>query len=218
MTRPRLEFDRVSDRAHSLGRELLRVTSFRTPDVQEALSLIERGAFLEEQDRTGATPMFWAAFHGHADILAALLKHGVNLDVRVENDNTALIWACRQGFFPIAKMMVKAGVDIKQKNRNGTTAATWALLAQKPDKKLAVFLARHGADIYSVDEWGKSAVSMARESGHQDIAEAMIRAARLYEREQRRREKHKIRALNGSPLKNKMPASTVIRVTKVPRP
>jgi uncharacterized protein len=75
--------------------------------------LLAHGASPDATGALGITPLSSAAYHGHREAVALLIKADANLDVRDKSYNhTALIDAAWKGHAEIAEMLLEAGADI----------------------------------------------------------------------------------------------------------
>lgn len=106
-------------------------------------ALIARGA---EVNKTGWTPLHWAAANGHAEIVRHLLEHHAYIDAESPNLTTPLMMAARQMHPTTVRLLIDEGADPTPRNQAGLTAADYARLAGDP--RLAESLARH-ADAFS---------------------------------------------------------------------
>ena len=107
---------------------LLRVTM--NLDMDELLTLATtggNGAIVKTVIGKGAnvnlrTPLFCAAYHGHATVAEELCKAKAQLDVRDNDGNTALQIAAIWGRDAVVQMLLLAGADTEARNMYGHTA------------------------------------------------------------------------------------------------
>lgn len=97
--------------------------------------LVGRGA---EVNKTGWTPLHWAAANGHADVVRFLLEHHAYIDAESPNETTPLMMAARQSQPTTVRLLIDEGADPTVRNQSGFTAAEYARAAGDP--KLADFL------------------------------------------------------------------------------
>ena len=100
-------------------------------------SLIARGA---EVNKTGWTPLHWAAANGHAEVVRYLLERHAYIDAESPNQTTPLMMAARQLHPTTVRLLIDEGADPTPRNQSGHTAAEYARLAGDP--KLAELLTR----------------------------------------------------------------------------
>jgi ankyrin repeat protein len=102
--------------------------------------LVEAGAQIEME---GWTPLIYATFNGHGEVVEFLLTKGADINAVSESGMSALMAAARGGYADIAKRLVALGADIDLKDSNGRTALDWATRAHNTN--IADFLSGQGA-------------------------------------------------------------------------
>jgi ankyrin repeat protein len=133
------------------GESALMIAS-RTGRVGAVRALLERGAKVDAQDGDHQTALMWAASEGHAEVIELLVKHGARIDHRLESGFTAFLFAAREGRSTAVKTLLQLGADVHdaidtKKSTAGRDAPT-----------------------------GTSAVLLAVENGHFELAMDLIRA------------------------------------------
>ncbi len=88
-----------------------------------AEQLIARGA---DVNKTGWTPLHYAATGGHADLLKLLLDHHAYIDAESPNGTTPLMMAAYYGNPKVTLLLLEEGADPTLKNQNGLTAYDFA--------------------------------------------------------------------------------------------
>lgn len=81
----------------------------------------------------GWTPLIYAAFNGHAEVVGYLLDHGAEIDARADNGFTALIAAARGGHEEAAALLLKRGANPNARDERGETAMDYALRGGNTD-------------------------------------------------------------------------------------
>jgi ankyrin repeat protein len=94
---------------------------------ETAALLIEKGA---EVNRTGWTPLHYAATGGHQALVDLLLERHAYIDAESPNRTTPLMLAARQQHEPVVRALVAAGADPTLRNATGLAAADYAQRAQ----------------------------------------------------------------------------------------
>ncbi|RYP64313.1 hypothetical protein DL771_008815 [Monosporascus sp. 5C6A] len=89
--------------------------------------LLEKGANLESQDRSGRTPLSWAAEEGCKDVLGILFENGAELESRDNSGRTPLSWAAGRGHDAARWLIFEKGADIGSKDESGRTPLSWAI-------------------------------------------------------------------------------------------
>jgi len=140
-----------ADQSQRGGEEALMIAS-RTGKPGAVKALLEKGARIESHDRSGQTSLMWAAAEGHAEVVELLIQHGADVAHRLDSGFTALLFAAREGKGDAVKILLQHGADVKD----------------------AIVTDDHTGGRDAPD--GTSAVLLAVENGHFELAMDLIRA------------------------------------------
>lgn len=99
-------------------------------DIETVNLLLEAGA---EFDHDGWTPLIYAAFEGHLELVERFLALGANVNALAPNGSNALMFAARNGHVPVVLRLLKTDIDLEQQNDRGFTAETFALSNKNTD-------------------------------------------------------------------------------------
>lgn len=88
-----------------------------------ARRLVERGA---DVNKTGWTPLHYAATGGHVEIIQLLLDNYAYIDAESPNGSTPLMMAAHYGTPAAVKVLLDAGADPRLRNQLGLTAIDFA--------------------------------------------------------------------------------------------
>ncbi len=91
--------------------------------------LIAKGA---DVNKTGWTPLHYAATHGHLDVLRLLLEHHAYIDAASPNGSTPLMMAAQYGSDDAVRLLLDEGADPMLKNQLGLGAVEFAQKASRP--------------------------------------------------------------------------------------
>ena len=91
--------------------------------------LVERDA---QVNKTGWTPLHFAASNGHDEVVSYLLEHHAYIDAESPNRTTPLMMAARMKHPPTVRLLLQEGADPTPRNQSGMSAADYALRAGNP--------------------------------------------------------------------------------------
>jgi len=97
---------------------------------QLARKLVAKGA---DVNKTGWTPLHYAATNGHLEIISLLLENHAYIDAESPNGTTPLMMAAFYGTPAAVKLLLESGADAKLKNQLGLTAIDFANRANRKD-------------------------------------------------------------------------------------
>jgi ankyrin repeat protein len=100
-------------------------------------ALIGKGA---DVNKTGWTPLHYAATKGNTSIIKLLLDNHAYIDAESPNKSTPLMMAAMYGTNDAVKLLVEEGADIALKNEQGLTALDFANRANRDES--AAYLAK----------------------------------------------------------------------------
>ena len=92
--------------------------------------LIARGA---DVNKTGWTPLHYAASGGHVAIMRLLFEHHAYVDPESPNGTTPLMMAAQYGNGAAVKLLLDEGAVATARNRLGLSALDFANLGKRPD-------------------------------------------------------------------------------------
>jgi len=95
-----------------------------------ARKLIDRGA---DVNKTGWTPLHYAATGGHLAIMELLLEHHAYIDAESPNGTTPLMMAAQYGSIDAVRLLLEAGADPRLKNQLGLSAIDFAYRVNRVD-------------------------------------------------------------------------------------
>jgi ankyrin repeat protein len=144
-----------------------------------AQRLIERGADVKLTGRSGISPIAAAAFAGNDVIVEALLAHGADERAPDETGKPPIVYAAAGARLDIVKRLLARNIDINACYPNDLTLLMWASgpdeHAPEPQAVGVVgFLLDQGARIDDRDDRGRTALMIAAEGGHADVANLLL--------------------------------------------
>ncbi|XP_035996526.1 ankyrin repeat domain-containing protein 34B [Fundulus heteroclitus] len=118
------------------GNPLLRAVSLRR--LRLTRLLLEGGAYINESDSQGHTPLMVACRTKHNDSQSAsrdkliqfLLERGADPNIQDKEGRSALMHACREQAGPeVVSLLLAGGADISLEDQSGTSALVYAVMA-----------------------------------------------------------------------------------------
>lgn len=92
--------------------------------------MVQKGA---DVNKTGWTPLHYAASTGQTKVIAALLLNHAYIDAESPNGTTPLMMASMYGTPEAVQLLLEEGADASLKNQQGLTALQFARDANRPD-------------------------------------------------------------------------------------
>lgn len=97
--------------------------------------MIRKGA---DVNKTGWTPLHYAASGGHVTIISLLIEQSAYIDAESPNGSTPLMMAAMYGTPAAVKFLLQEGADATLKNQQGLTALQFAERASQADSANAI--------------------------------------------------------------------------------
>jgi hypothetical protein len=114
-----------------------------------------------KNDWNGSTPLHWAAWNGHIEIVRLLLQNGAEVNAKDRWDRTPLHFAAYHGHVDILHLLVENGADLEAQTNNGSRALhNAAFNGYLPF--IEELISRYHVDINARDNDGWTALSRAR--------------------------------------------------------
>jgi len=111
-----------------------------------------------------------AVLQGHTDIALFLIQSGAEVNSKSTRGFTAAHNAAQEGNIVVLKALAEAGADLDVKGGDYQTTPL-GLAALKGHLEVVKFLAAEGVDLGATDKDGKTALTLAREFGRDDVVE-----------------------------------------------
>lgn len=100
-----------------------------------AEKMIKKGA---DVNKTGWTPLHYAASGGQTAVVALLLENHAYIDAESPNGSTPLMMASMYGTPDVVRLLLDEGADPSLKNQQGLTAVDFARRASRDDSALLI--------------------------------------------------------------------------------
>ncbi len=115
-----------------------------------------------------------AAGEGETERVRELLDKGVSIHIRDGWGSTALMYAAAGCHSDVIALLLDRGAEVNECSRGNRTPLMWA--ATGGCGETVQYLLKRGADVSLRDQDGSTALTIATERNHTDVA-ALIRAA-----------------------------------------
>lgn len=132
---------------------------------------IDRGTDINAVDKTGLTPLAWAAAHRQKATLSVLLQSGADATACSPTGETALSFAACQGQLDVVEQLLEYGADPDIANVEGGTPLMYAAFNGYP--QVVKLLLEHGADITATNNEGYTALGLAVGVGNKNVQRVM---------------------------------------------
>jgi ankyrin repeat protein len=141
--------------------------------------LIEHGADVKLTGRSGISPVAAAAYAGNDSIVEALLDHGADERVPDETGKPPVVYAAAGARIEIVRRLLARNIDVNARYPNDLTLLMWA---SGPDEnapeaqavQVVSYLLDAGAHVDDRDDRGRTALMIAAEGGHAEIAGLLL--------------------------------------------
>lgn len=100
-----------------------------------AEKLIRKGA---DVNKTGWTPLHYAASGGHLSLISLLLENSAYIDAESPNGTTPLMMAAMYGTPAAVKLLLREGADPQLRNQQKLSALQFAQRGNRPDSVEAI--------------------------------------------------------------------------------
>ena len=122
------------NRLNANGESALMIAALKG-NLELATKLVEKGADI---NKTGWTPLHYAASSGHLAIIALLLDQSAYIDAESPNRTTPLMMAAMYGSPQAVKLLLHEGADPTLRNQQGLTALQFAQRGNRMDSVEAI--------------------------------------------------------------------------------
>jgi ankyrin repeat protein len=141
--------------------------------------LLKSGADASKSDRSGQTPLHWAARGGHADAARLLLERRASVEARSRDGSTPLHLAAEVDSAAVVSLLLRHGADALAQSKSrrtplhvaaerGSCSAVATLLDQAPKEALSALSA--------VDHRGDVPLLHATSRGHANVVRLLLTA------------------------------------------
>jgi ankyrin repeat protein len=148
-------------------------------DLARVKELVEKNPELVNARATGQyaylkfTPLHFAAWKGHKDIVQYLIKKGTDIHAQDSDGSTPLYWAANFGHEEIVTALIQNGAEVNSKNNFGITPLHRA--AFKGHTDIVKLFIEKGSEINVRNKHqGRTPLQNAIEAGHTEIVKILL--------------------------------------------
>jgi ankyrin repeat protein len=142
------------------GGETVLMLAARSGNVDVVKALLARGARHDARERHAQTPLMWAAAEGNTAVVRVLMEAGADIKATLDSGFTPFFLAVREGRLDTVRVFLAAGIDVNA-------------AMQRPDSTPRPAAVQYG---YRTTERGTSALLLAVQNGHFELALALVDA------------------------------------------
>ena len=145
----------------------------RAGNIEKAREILASGADPNQRGENGNTPLHFATWEGHLDVVKVLLENGARVNVtNRDGPHTPLHVAATFGREAIARSLLDAGADVNARDGNGLTPLHFA--AGKGHADVARLLVEHGADLAAEsNDTRDTPLDTAKRMGNQIVVQVL---------------------------------------------
>lgn len=132
--------------------------------------LLDHGADLHQRDTLGDTPLNWASYYGHRELVEIYLDRGAKWTV-ASKQGTAVDIAMHRGHRELVQYFIDSGAGVEISRE---TKMLFSAIGNNDLEKVEAVL-KDGESPDQTDELGTPALVMAAELGHEEIVNLLLR-------------------------------------------
>jgi len=139
-------------------------------DLTAVKILAEQDEPVDELDREGRTPLFYAIQNGSLPLAAELISLGANVNAQDNNLEGPLHFAARAYNLEATKLLIDHGAEVDLKDRQGNTPLSNAVFESRGREPVIKYLLQSGADRSAKNNHGVSPEELANSIANYDIS------------------------------------------------
>lgn len=147
--------------------------------IDKNISLISLSAFIElgidlnQKDKNGQSPVFYALNHMREDLLHLFLSEGANPDVLDSDNNSPLLLAALSGNVRNVELLLEGGAKTNLKNLRGQNALHMAALSG--NEEIVELLIKAGIPKNETDILGRNALHYSAVQNNEGVTKILVK-------------------------------------------
>src|SRR5208337_1790206 len=138
------------------------LAAVKAGDIVQVKAMVTKGVKLGALGKSGESALHEAVASQNIEVVELLLEAGASPKVRNQYGRTPLFAAVNRGDPVLVERLLRAGAEINAKEKlGGETPFLSSVGKRQVDQDMMRLLAKHGADIRAVDDFGRSALNIA---------------------------------------------------------
>lgn len=130
------------------------------------------GIDVDSRTLLAKTPLHYASWGGHTEVVKYLLERGARVDARNRISWTPLLFCASKGHFGVCRILVENNANINHCNRDGATPLY--LSSREGHLRVVEYLYKYGGDINVLTENGRSPLLCAIMRGHSSVVKFLL--------------------------------------------
>ena len=117
-------------------------------DLKSVKNLIDSGFDINTKDVGGWSPLQYATYCDHLDIVEYLISKGVDIESKDNSGITSLVRSVINNKTKLFKYLISVGTNVNTQDFNGDTPLHTNIICNNGDLEITKLLLKHGADPY----------------------------------------------------------------------
>lgn len=159
---------------HDLCKTALHDAVKQTNLTQLKRLLKQDSSIINQTDRQGRSPLFFAVYLNDMKSVEALIKAGADINLANRQGNTPLVQAIQDSNEPMVRYLIEAGADINFCDEEWNTALHKACLAN--NELMVQILIEAGADLNLTNKLGNTPLVLAIQDGNEPMVRILLQA------------------------------------------
>jgi len=153
-----------------------------TGDMERLRQLVAAGVLVDTKNYRGSSLLTMAVKNSRFEVFTFLVKSGADVFLEDEHGQNLLMLAALYGHESVVLYLADRGLDLHARNRSGKNAlllANYGMYQSEPEEhgrylQLIEMLIKKGAEVNSLDDDGKAAITYAVASGNVAVVKLLL--------------------------------------------